>query len=160
MIKSRSLAALLLIAFVGLLFSSCLNVKPVELKEVKNVSISSIEDNKLNLEIELLIDNPNNKGFSVRDAELQISMGDVLLGELNEIKAFRIPAHSSKSHEIPLVVDLNHLEKNAKQLSKSLFKRGTSIHIKGYIKARSFLISKKIEIDEKTQLNLLKSLFG
>jgi LEA14-like dessication related protein len=145
---------------IALGLSSCTNLKPVELKEVKNVSVKSIEDNELNLEVDLVINNPNSRSFSVRDADLSVSMGDILLGRLSEVEAFKISAHSSKSYSVMLTVDLKHLEKNAKQLTKSLFKGGNTLHIKGYIKASSFPIYKKIEIDEKTKLNLLKSLFG
>ena len=160
MIKLRSLGILLLMTVVALIFSSCLDLKPVELKEVKSVHVSSIENNELKLVLELVIANPNSQKFSVRDADLNISMGDVLLGKLHEVDPFTIPAHSSKSYKVPITVDLKHLEKNAKQLSKSIFKGGNSIRIKGYIKARSFMISKKIEIDEQTKLNLMKSIFG
>ena len=160
MIHSRSILLSTLLLTIALGFSSCLNIDPVELKEVRNIRIESIEDNELKLELELVISNPNNKKFSVRDADLNISMGDILLGKLSELEPFSIPAHSSKSYKVPITVDMEHLEKNAKQLTKSVFKRGTTIKIQGYIKARAFMVSKKIEIDEETKISLLKSLFG
>ncbi|MCF8372808.1 MAG: LEA type 2 family protein [Bacteroidales bacterium] len=160
MIKSRSLYIPLILIVVAFSFTSCFDLKPVELKEVKNVSIKSIEDKELKLEVELVISNPNSRTFKVRDADLSVSIGEVLLGKLSEVEAFTIAAHSVKSYDILLTVDLDDLKKNAKSLSKSLFKGGNTIHIKGYIKASSFPIYKKIEIDEKTKLSLLKSLFG
>lgn len=160
MIKSRSLYIPLILIVVAFGLSSCFDLKPVELKEVKNVSIKSIEDKELKLEVELVITNPNNRSFKVRDADLSVSMGDIQLGKLSEVEAFTIASHSSKSYNVLITVDLNHLEKNAQSLTKSLFKGGNTIHIKGYIKASSFPIYKKIEIDEKTRMNLLKSLLG
>lgn len=156
----RSLFIPLILIAVAFGFNSCFDLKPVELKEVKNVSIKSIQDNELILDVELVINNPNSRTFSVHNADLSVSMGEIMLGKLNEVEAFKIAAHSSKSYNILMTVDLNHLENNAKQLTKSLFKGGNALHIKGYIKASSFPIYKKIEIDETTKLSLLKSLFG
>ncbi len=114
MIKFRSLSlSVLLILSLG--FISCINVKPVELKEVKNISVESIKDNELNLELELMISNPNNKQFLVREADLSISMGEVTLGKLNEVEEFVIPARSSNSYKVPLKIDLENVEKNARQ---------------------------------------------
>ena len=160
MIVLRKLFIPFVLSLLVLVSFSCIDYKPVELKEVKNVSIKSIEDSEIEIELELVIANPNNKKFSVRDANLTVSLGEIPLGSLNEIKAFSIEPNSTKSYIIPLTVDLENMKSNAKQLTKSIFKQGASLHLQGYIKARAFPITKKIEINENAKLDLFKSIFG
>ncbi|MEA3446742.1 MAG: LEA type 2 family protein [Bacteroidota bacterium] len=160
MIILKKLLIPIVLAFVAFVAFSCTELKPIELKEIKNVSINSIDEKEMIIDLGFVIANPNNRQFSVREAELTISLGGIPLGSVNEIKSFNIPSHSSKSYNIPIKVDIENMGENAKQLTKSVFRRGTSLRIQGYIKARGFLISRKIEIDEEAKLSLLKSLFG
>ena len=158
--KIKSISILLFISLLAIGFSSCMQSEDLKLNEVESVVIKSIDNDEMKMNISLLINNPNKLRFRVNEIDLGIFAGDVELGRVEDIEAFDLLPDSVQSYSIPVVVSFENIENNANQITKALLKKGGKMRLKGYIEARSFIFSKKIEIDKEKRINLLKSIFG
>ncbi len=158
--KIRSISILLFFSFLAISFTSCMQTEDIKLQKVENLIIESIENDTMKMKISLLISNPNKLRFRVNEINLGVFAGDVELGRIEDIEAFDLLPDSIQSCTIPVNVSLKNLENNAKQVTKALLKKGGKMKLKGYIEARSFIFSKKIEIDKEKRINILKSIFG
>jgi len=158
--KTKSLSILVFFSVIIFSFSSCMKTEPIELQEIDNVIIKSINDDTLKMELLLLVSNPNKLRFRVNEIDLQILAGDIELGRINDIEAFDLVPDSVQLCKIPVSVSLNNLETNAKGVTKALLRKGGKMRFKGYIEARSFIFSEKINIDKEKRINILKSIFG
>ncbi len=158
--KIKRISILLIFSLLAIGFSSCMKTEAIKLQEVESVVIKSINDDTMKMNISLLISNTNKLRFRVNEIDLRIYAGDVELGKIDDIDSFDLLPDSVQSCSIPLNVDLDNIEDNAKQITKALLKKGGKMRLKGYIEARSFIFSKKIEIDKEKRIDILKSIFG
>ena len=158
--KTKSLSILVFFSVIIFSFSSCMQAEPLELRQVENVIIKSIDNDTLQMEISLLVSNPNKLRFRVNKIDLLVMAGDVELGRINDIEEFDLLPDSVQACNIPVYISLSNVEMNAKKITKALLKKGGKMRLKGYIEARSFIFSKRIDIDKEKRVNIIKSLFG
>lgn len=142
-----------------LLLSACFQVKPILLKGIDGVKIEKIEEGKAYLNLAFRIENQNKTNVRVKRIDIDVLYNNISLGKLVDEKGFLLKKESIDVYNIPVQIDLNVIKKNTKSILKSFFKKGITVNIKGSLKAGSALITKKIEINEETQIDLVSSLF-
>ncbi len=139
----------LLLLFCLLLTASC-NVNEVEIGDIEKMSFEGFDANGLGIKVMLPVKNPNNFPFVITKINIDININDHDLGTVNDISKIRIPANSEQSHPVTFNINLSGGLLGGGMIMLRLY-RAAKLHVKlsGEIKVRSFLVSKKITINEK-----------
>ena len=147
-----------LIAIISIfLFSSC-DVKEISVGNIEGISIVEMNKDYIDVDILIPIKNPNNFGFKVTKADINIEMNGVSLGKVSKFKKVKIPANSNDTHKFSVRVKMEDMKQGGLAFLGSLLSNKAGLNMKGYIKARSFLITKKIDVDYNKNVKLFKDL--
>jgi LEA14-like dessication related protein len=145
-------------ALISVFFLTSCQVKEITVGDIKGLNITAMNSNYIDLGIMIPINNPNNFGFKLVKADISIEMNGVVLGKINKLKKVKIPANSNEVHTFELRVSMDDLKSGGLAFLGSLLSNKAKVDMKGYIKARSFLISKKVDIDYNKSVKLFKNL--
>ena len=145
-------------AFLSTFFFTSCDVKEITVGDIESVSITEMTSEYIAVEIKIPINNPNNFGFKLVKADIDIEMNGVQLGNINKLKRVKIPANSNDVHTFNLQVSMDDLKQGGLAFLGSLLSNKAGVNMKGYIKARSFLISKKVDVDYDKSVKLFKDL--
>ena len=139
---------------LSLLFISC-DIKEVELVNIESFNIVSIEKEYVTVDVVSQIQNPNNFSFSITKVDLDITFNNYFLGKINEVKKVTIKKNSSDIHHLIFKFKLKDVMKASIVFLPAMLTNKANIKISGYVKASSFLISKKIEVNynKKTKIS-------
>ena len=127
-------------------------------REFKEISINNINSFKLTKmdakglegEINVSINNPNNKSFKVYKSKATIFVGGAKLGEARIVKKVKIAANSSVDNTFVLHGDFKEL--NLGTIANITMGKPL-VEIKGYIKAGKWFYKKKFPIDQQQKLS-------
>lgn len=145
------LAPLLLISLLVTL--SCSSLKPVELKKVESVKILTTSSEGVDLELNLIISNPNFLKLKITDGDLNLVLNKIDMGKAQLKNAVSLPAHSEVSHKFIVHVGVSNALLGGLASLLSLFKSNTAtVTMKGTIKAKSLGISHTFPVDETTRI--------
>ena len=136
------------------LLSSC-DVKEVELVNIDSFNIVSIEKEDITIDVVAQIKNPNNFSFSITKVDLDIKFNNYFLGKINEIKKVSIKKNSNELQHLIFTFKLKDVMKGTIVFLPALLTNQANIEINGYVKASSFLMSKKIKVNynKKTKIS-------
>ena len=142
--------------FALVFFTSCLNIEPVKVGAVQDFSIGKITSKDVTVHFSVPIENPNKFSFKITKVHLEISLGKQKAGLINKINKVNIPAHSKDVHKFEAKINFSELGSDITQLAPLFMKNKANVKLKGYIKVRSFPITKKIIVDNESLVKLLK----
>ena len=132
----------------------------INVRDLEDITITSLEDDTLKLELSFIISNPNNMRFRVSEVDLAVQIGETQIGKIDKMPSFDLLPDSVQQLVLPVIIDLNAFESNGSQLAKTLLKKGGKMRVKGTFSARAFIFTKRIEVDKERRINLFKSIFG
>jgi LEA14-like dessication related protein len=140
-----------LIIGVILFMSSCIGeLKEISINNINSFKLTKMDAKSLEGEINVSINNPNNKSFKVYKSKATIFVGGSKLGEARIVKKVKIAANSSVDNTFVLHGDFKELSLGTIaniNMGKPL------VEIKGYIKAGKWFYKKKFPIDQKQKLS-------
>lgn len=128
-------------------FYSCTQVLEPTFKSISKVTINRLGQSNSSISANLLFNNPNNFGVTLKEIDLDIFVNQSLLGHISQKTSLKI--NKRKDFVVPLAVELD-TKKTLKNALISLFKQKTSITLKGKIKVTKAQIPKSIKIDFTT----------
>jgi LEA14-like dessication related protein len=132
---------------------SCSSIKPVELKRVESVKILNSSSEGIDMEVNMVISNPNFLKFTITEGDLNIVLNKVDMGKAALQNKVTIPAHSEVSQKFVIRVGYSNALLGGFASLLSLFKSNmATIGIKGTVRARSLGISRVFPIDETTKI--------
>ena len=146
-----------IILIVILSLTSCVFIKPVKITEIKSIQIENISMSSAKLMLKLNIENTNFIKLKVSDINLDVHIEDELLGEINEISSFVIPANSDEQIDVKLEVKFSGMLSKSFRIIKLLSKPNAKIKLDGTITARSFGFKKVVDINEENIVSLFKN---
>ena len=145
----------ILILLISLSLFSCKEFKEIKVTNVEGFYINKLTIEKLEAEIKLKINNPNNTGFSIYPSEFDIIFCGIRLGKAKLNKRVHIDAKSEKVYSFKLnknISDLNPFDAlrllNLDNLGK--------IEINGELKVGKFYLKRKYPINYNDKVNLFK----
>lgn len=156
------------LAFLAFAFSflliGCSGLEDVKVKEVQNISINEFSKKKIDLTVDVLIENPNALSFQVKDVDLLIDVNGKSLGQTKLSEGFSIAGNSSEIHSVSLSAETGETFKELwPSLLMSALSQQIEVRIHGQIKGGVFLVSRKIDVDHTEKVDLkdlkLNSLF-
>ena len=144
--KSRSISIILFLSVILISFSSCMKMDQINIRDLEDITITSIEDDILKLELSFLISNPNDIRFRINDIDLGVFIGESEIGRISKMPSFDLLPDSVQLMNLPISIDLNSIESESDNIVKTLLKKGGKIRVQGHFSARSFIFTKRIEV--------------
>lgn len=144
---------LLLIAVV-LGASSC-SYQDVVMQELADVGLSEVTNEKVRIDIQAKIENPNNYPITIVSSDLDIYISGKRIGNTALDKKVKLPKKSSEIHTVSLETDLKSLKKGLlPSLFSALTDQSLTVRLKGKIKARVIIVGKKFDVDYSEKVKL------
>ena len=132
---------------------SCTAFKPIELKKVESVKVLNSSGEGIDLEIEMLISNPNFLKFTITEGDLAINLNKVDLGNAVLMNKVSLPAHSELKQKFVVHVATSTALLGGFASLLSIFQnKNATIGMKGTIRAKALGISRSFPVDENTKI--------
>ncbi len=139
-----------------LVLSSCNDIENIEIIGVEKVIFEGIQDNMVYFSAGLKVYNPSAVSFKIREVNLKTVADGVFLGTLNCTDKIKINARSDSVYMVPLSLKLANIFTGASMLYKLSRQKKVNMEVKGYVRVRTMMIYKKIEVSEKQLMDVPK----
>lgn len=130
--------------------SSCICVKPVEVKSFESVNLIERTNNHVKMQVVLRIDNPNNYKIKLKKYDLEALINNRSMGKLGLRDKVVIPKRCEGSYTFNLDADITPL---MAALPMIMLTRSATVALKGTVTAKVFLVRRKINIDVKERVS-------
>jgi LEA14-like dessication related protein len=144
---------LLLLVFI-LSSVSCANLENIEVGEIEDVNIGKFGGKTVEFEVLLPIENPSSFRFRIVDVDLDVYINEKFMGEIRNVDHILIPSRSSQLYTFPLKVEFSDILEGALSVFSMYLDRQAEVVVRGKIRVRSFPITRRIMVDEKTLVKL------
>jgi len=133
---------------ISLVISSCLSYEEVTLTKVVDTKVKSFTAEKVEMEISLQINNPNNYKITITNTDLDIMLNGTALGKAIVDQRIVIPKKSNNVHTFTVKLKNKDLASKAMPAMLGAALGGSMrMTVKGTIKAKAKMISKKVPIE-------------
>ncbi len=141
-----------LIVFFSISFflTSCFSYKEIELGDVENVRLNKASNGGLEIKSDMLINNPNNYKIKIKKLDADVLVNGKKVGKIELNKKVVLPKKSEQVQTFTVNTQLSDLLSAAPTV---LFGGPITLQLKGYIKGKVFIFSKKLPLDEERQLS-------
>ncbi|HSH50929.1 MAG TPA: LEA type 2 family protein [Bacteroidales bacterium] len=150
---SKLINQLVSILLLTILISGCSSIKEIQIGDIKDVRLKSIENNLVGLELYLPVTNPGNFKIKIIDMDFDISVNGKHLGKMTNPEKIVIPSKYNNIQTFPVQIELSNFLSGALSMYRLRNMKNFEIQIKGKVKARSFLYIKTMDIDEKNRVS-------
>jgi LEA14-like dessication related protein len=150
MLNRNSIYLLILSA----LLLSCKGVDDISFKGVDNVALIGMEDNRINFSADISVFNPSSVGFRISEVNLKTSIDGIFLGTLTTKDPVKIKARSDTSYYAVFSLELANIITGASTLYSLQRKQQVTVEMQGFVKARSWLTSRKVDVLEKQLIDV------
>lgn len=144
-----NLKSLSVIISISLFFSSCMVIKPVEVKRLDNLRT------ELNLQqpeilFDVAVSNPNGFGVTLKRVDIHLGLGDKNLAGISTERQIRIPRKGDTS--LPVVLRPSYSDLSAiagAGLNEFLGGKKQLISVRGEVVIRKFFFRRKLRFSEQ-----------
>lgn len=145
----------LLLCVSLIFFGSCMIYKDVELVGVKNVKLNQFSLKGIEAEVSLRVKNPNGYKITIVDSDLDIILNGKPFGKAKIKENVVLKKKSDEVHKITIKSKVGSVAQGAlSSLLGLLTQKAVNVRLKGDIKAKALVISKKIPIDIEEKVSL------
>ena len=137
-----------------LLLAGCKGIEDITMTGISGVEFKGMENNAITFSALVGVSNPSSVGFRVSEVNLKTQVDGNFLGTLTTTNKIRIPAHSDTSYRMNFTLTMANLITGASSLYSLSRKKQVTLDMQGYIKARSWLTTKKTEIKESHTMDV------
>ena len=138
------------------IMNSCKSFDNIELKGVERVTFQGIENNIVHFSAGLRVYNPSGANFKIKEVNLKTVANGDFLGTLSCDDGVKIISRIDSVYMVPMNIRLTNIFSGASTLYKLSRLDKVKLEVKGYVKVRSFLITKKIDVAESQILDVPK----
>lgn len=146
----KKIAVLLIV----IILSGCNAYKSVTFTGVDHVEFKGMMNNKISLELNVPIENPNWYKLKIKSMDFDVSVNGSYLGKMKNGREIVIPAKSDTLQVFPVDIYVKNLFGAMSTLNKMRKSRSVEMKIDGTMKVKALLSSKTIEISEKQRVSL------
>jgi LEA14-like dessication related protein len=136
----------LLISFIAL--SSCGKINDIDLKNVSNVKVHQFENGTIYFSAGLQLLNPSSLSFRIKEFDIRIVANGDYLGHLRSTEEIKILSHSDSVYLVPMNLKLANIFTGAATLYRLSRMDKVKVEMQGYALIKTFIFSKKININE------------
>lgn len=149
--KIRIFSFIVFFSLVGLL-AGCGGIKELKVGNITGVKLHGIKDNQLDIELTVPIENPNSFKVKLKDADMAVTSGKTLVGNIRQMDDLVISGHSSQEYSIRVKVELANIKDNMFAIY-GLIRDKESLRMTGVIKVRAFPYRGSIKIKDYQLIN-------
>ncbi len=147
---TKPIKTLTFILLATFLLGGCITQDKLTIGNVRDVRLNTSNPKAVSLDVMMPIENDNLSGFTITEIDLDFFINGQYLGKIRNDEQVRVKGNSSQSYHVPLTLEIkNMLAGMMLVMNKSDKPKNYKIGLKGHIKARSFLVSKKVNIKEE-----------
>jgi LEA14-like dessication related protein len=150
----RKLLAVISLLIPASLFLSCSGFGEIEVGDIEDVRFSKLALKSVEFEVQLTIDNPTAFRYRIIDVDLDVFINNEYLGNIRNVDNVLIPGRSSELYTFPLRAEFSSILGSALSMYRFYLDRNADIRVSGTITARSFPFTKKIPVNEATEVNM------
>jgi hypothetical protein len=137
-----------IIFFSGFIFlSSCSPENYINIGQIQSIKINGLEDKGISCQAEIEIENKYFLPFKIYPDELKVYTSEQVLGRIVSKGPIHIFAKQKKVYKIEFKVVLGDEYSGLLSIIQKLSNSHGNYSIRGNIKARSFIIKRRIPID-------------
>jgi LEA14-like dessication related protein len=151
----RPFTAILLLA--ALLLSSCKGVNDITFTGADGFELKGMENNAVQFAADVGVRNPSGIAFKVSEVNLKAIIDGNFVGTLTATGKIRVPAHSDSSYRMNFSLQLANVLTGASTLYSLSRKKQVTVDMQGYVKARSWLTTRKVDIQETQVIDVPKN---
>ncbi len=152
--KNRIQPVLLPVVILALFLTGCKGLESIEITGVDNFKFLGIEESTVTFSADVGIYNPSAAPFKVREVNLKVLAEGNYIGSLHNNEMIRIAAHSDSAYCMPFSLKLGSILTSASILYTFSKKDYVNLELQGYIKSRSGLIIKKVDVQESLRVEV------
>jgi len=149
-------ATFLLLA--ALLLSSCKGVNDITFTGADGFVLMGMENNAVQFAADVGVINPSGIAFKVSEVNLKAIIDGNFIGTLTATEKVKVPAHSDSSYRMNFSLQLANMLTGASTLYSLSRKKQVTVDVQGYVKARSWLTTRKVEIQETQVIDVPKNI--
>jgi LEA14-like dessication related protein len=143
--RSLLLKALL---FSAVIITSCKGINDITITGADGFTMKGMENNKVSFMADIGVQNPSSVGFKVSEINLKATVDGNYIGTLTSPDRIRIPARSDSSYRMNFSLEIASLLTGASTLYAITRRKQVTVVLQGYVKTRSWLIMKKVPVNE------------
>jgi|SRR5512133_1034607 LEA14-like dessication related protein len=137
-----------------LLLLSCKGVEDITFTGVDHVVLKGIENNKVNFSANIGVYNPSSLPFRITEVNLKTSVDGNYIGTLSTANPVKIKAKSDTTYSADFSLEMANLLTGASTLYNLSRKKQVNVEMTGFVKARSWLKTKKVNVAEKRLMDV------
>lgn len=137
---------------------SCSGLNDITLTGADGFTLKGMENNSVSFAADIGVHNPSGFGFRVREVNLKTSVDGNFIGTLSSPDKVRIPARSDSSYRMNFSLEIANMLTSASALYTLSRKKKVSVDMQGYVKTRSWIIPKRIDIHETQVIDVPSNL--
>lgn len=149
--KIKNLIGLILLIIV---LSSCNAYKSVDIGYIENVNFKGMVDNKISLELQVPVTNPNGYKIKIKSMDLDVTINGSYLGKMKNTSEIVIPAKSDEVHNFLVDIYVKNVLSSMASMYKLRKAKSLEMQIEGTIKVKALLNSKTIKVSEKQSVTM------
>ncbi|HAF28346.1 MAG TPA: hypothetical protein DCG75_04785 [Bacteroidales bacterium] len=142
------------ILILVVILNSCNAYESVDIGEIENVSLKGMVDNKISLELQVPITNPNGYKIKIKSMDLDVTINGNYIGKMGIANEIIIPAKSNEIQKFPVDIVVKNALASMSTMYKLRNSRNFELEIVGTIKVKAFVNSKTIKVSEKQMVNI------
>jgi LEA14-like dessication related protein len=152
--KNRvALISLVLSLFV---LGSCNDIRNIEIKGVEKVKFQGIENNTVYFLAGINVSNPSGVNFRIKEVNFAAVADGDFLGTLRCDEDTKIVSRKDSVYTVPFSLKLGNIFTGASSLYRLSRKNKVNLDVKGYVRVRSGLITRKIDIQRSEVVDIPK----
>jgi LEA14-like dessication related protein len=139
-----------------MLLSCCADFKDIEIGNPEGIRITGLKGNVVDLEMKIPVTNPRTIGFRIKEIDIKTSVNNHYLGRLSSDRVVVIPPKSSDVYSLKLKLRIANIIEGISLLLDMLNHDNIELQMEGFIKFKSLMVSRKINIEETLSINSFK----
>ena len=144
---------IILILF-SVILSSCSSFKMVNIGNVDKVDFKGMVNNKISLELQVPVSNPNGYKIKIKSMDLDVSINGNYIGKMTSPDQIIIPAKSSEVQTLPVDIYVKNALAGMASFYKLRKAKSFEMEIVGTIKVKALLKGKTIQVSEKQHISI------
>lgn len=142
---------------IGMMFSlqGCFDYEDIDFKGIKNVSVIERTDDVVKLQIDVLLNNPNNYNIKVKKSTMDIYINNKYVGKTHLDDKIILKKKTEEIYGVVLRVNPKDILKAAMgSLGGIMQGKHVAVRLKGDVKGSVYGISRTVKVDVEEQVNL------
>ncbi|MFC2151262.1 LEA type 2 family protein [Bacteroidota bacterium] len=149
--KIKNIIGIILIVVI---LGSCNAYESINIGNVNNVNLKGMVENKISLELQVPVSNPNGFKIKIKSMDLDVTLNGDYLGNMKNANEIIIPAKSDQVQNILVDVYVKNPLASMAVMYKLRKSKNIEMQIEGTIKVKAFLRSKTVKVSEKQNVNI------